>query len=138
MRIPCIGEITSMALRDHKNHDFTVGIGGGSTGLTIHCSVDSIPIAGPRLQNHCARRKYTQKAKTWFGLCITPKGTLRFGINLDYKWEQSKEMEADTQHLSRTGKAGLPSAPVVRNRKIGRNDPCPCGSGLKYKKCHGK
>ncbi len=22
--------------------------------------------------------------------------------------------------------------------KIGRNDPCPCGSGLKYKKCHGK
>ena len=23
-------------------------------------------------------------------------------------------------------------------RKVGRNDPCPCGSGLKYKKCHGK
>lgn len=25
-----------------------------------------------------------------------------------------------------------------RKTKIGRNDPCPCGSGLKYKKCHGK
>ena len=24
------------------------------------------------------------------------------------------------------------------SQKIGRNDPCPCGSGLKYKKCHGK
>lgn len=24
------------------------------------------------------------------------------------------------------------------NKKTGRNDPCPCGSGLKYKKCHGK
>lgn len=24
------------------------------------------------------------------------------------------------------------------NKKIGRNDPCPCGSNLKYKKCHGK
>jgi preprotein translocase subunit SecA len=22
--------------------------------------------------------------------------------------------------------------------KIGRNDPCPCGSGKKYKQCHGK
>ena len=22
--------------------------------------------------------------------------------------------------------------------KVGRNDPCPCGSGKKYKKCHGK
>ncbi len=29
--------------------------------------------------------------------------------------------------------------PMVRNQpKIGRNDPCPCGSGKKYKQCHGK
>jgi preprotein translocase subunit SecA len=29
--------------------------------------------------------------------------------------------------------------PVVRtSQKIGRNDPCPCGSGKKYKHCHGK
>lgn len=27
--------------------------------------------------------------------------------------------------------------PFVRDEKIGRNDPCPCGSGKKYKKCHG-
>jgi preprotein translocase subunit SecA len=26
---------------------------------------------------------------------------------------------------------------VVRGNKVGRNDPCPCGSGKKYKKCHG-
>ncbi|MDQ3453186.1 MAG: SEC-C metal-binding domain-containing protein [Actinomycetota bacterium] len=26
----------------------------------------------------------------------------------------------------------------MRNEdKVGRNDPCPCGSGLKYKRCHG-
>jgi preprotein translocase subunit SecA len=29
-------------------------------------------------------------------------------------------------------------APVRAEQKIGRNDPCPCGSGKKYKKCHGK
>src|SRR5699024_10708065 len=28
--------------------------------------------------------------------------------------------------------------PVVRKENIGRNDPCPCGSGRKYKHCHGK
>jgi preprotein translocase subunit SecA len=29
--------------------------------------------------------------------------------------------------------------PFVRSgRKIGRNEPCPCGSGKKYKQCHGK
>ncbi len=27
---------------------------------------------------------------------------------------------------------------IAVSNKIGRNDPCPCGSGLKYKKCHGK
>ncbi|MFM9913334.1 MAG: preprotein translocase subunit SecA [Methylophilaceae bacterium] len=32
-----------------------------------------------------------------------------------------------------------PSMPVEREgEKIGRNDPCPCGSGKKYKQCHGK
>jgi uncharacterized protein len=29
------------------------------------------------------------------------------------------------------------AAPLVSSRKIGRNDPCPCGSGRKYKKCCG-
>ena len=27
--------------------------------------------------------------------------------------------------------------PVTTDKKIGRNEPCPCGSGKKYKKCHG-
>ena len=32
-----------------------------------------------------------------------------------------------------------PNIPVTRSApKVGRNDPCPCGSGLKYKACHGK
>lgn len=30
------------------------------------------------------------------------------------------------------------SGTVRKGRKVGRNDPCPCGSGLKYKKCCGK
>src|SRR5690606_31035745 len=29
-------------------------------------------------------------------------------------------------------------SPVQAGPKIGRNDPCPCGSGKKYKQCHGK
>lgn len=30
------------------------------------------------------------------------------------------------------------STTIVKGEKIGRNDPCPCGSGKKYKHCHGK
>ena len=45
-----------------------------------------------------------------------------------------------TQHGDLSTNAGQPKAkmPVHVEKKIGRNDPCPCGSGLKYKNCHGK
>jgi len=40
---------------------------------------------------------------------------------------------------SADGGDGARSEPVRREKpKVGRNDPCPCGSGKKYKKCHGK
>lgn len=43
--------------------------------------------------------------------------------------------EGDAQE----GEQGEAVQPFVRNKpKVGRNDPCPCGSGRKYKHCHGK
>jgi preprotein translocase subunit SecA len=33
--------------------------------------------------------------------------------------------------------AVTPKAEPVTSHKVGRNDPCPCGSGKKYKRCHG-
>lgn len=38
--------------------------------------------------------------------------------------------------LYRAHRLTTPQTPV-RSEAVGRNDPCPCGSGLKYKKCHG-
>jgi preprotein translocase subunit SecA len=29
-------------------------------------------------------------------------------------------------------------APMIAEKRVGRNDPCPCGSGKKYKQCHGR
>ena len=40
-----------------------------------------------------------------------------------------------------SAQAAAGSAPKTRTRakpKVGRNDPCPCGSGKRYKTCHGK
>ncbi|WP_051575223.1 DUF1186 domain-containing protein [Sporolactobacillus terrae] len=44
-------------------------------------------------------------------------------------WE--KELEESTYHLESSNQP-------IKVEKIGRNDPCPCGSGRKYKKCCGK
>jgi preprotein translocase subunit SecA len=41
--------------------------------------------------------------------------------------------------LGTTADTEKPAQPQVRqSEKVGRNDPCPCGSGRKYKHCHGK
>jgi preprotein translocase subunit SecA len=51
---------------------------------------------------------------------------------------RKKERElAELQMMGAGGNGAAASAPVVKGEKVGRNDPCPCGSGKKYKKCHG-
>jgi preprotein translocase subunit SecA len=50
--------------------------------------------------------------------------------------QRKKEKElAELQFVG--GDGSTSSKPVVSGQKVGRNDPCPCGSGKKYKKCHG-
>ncbi|KUM53319.1 preprotein translocase subunit SecA [Rheinheimera sp. EpRS3] len=46
---------------------------------------------------------------------------------------------AEAEHVGGEIPEDAPRAPVFRDQdKVGRNDPCPCGSGKKYKQCHGK
>jgi preprotein translocase subunit SecA len=53
--------------------------------------------------------------------------------------EKKQEMELRHGQPGGMGEAGAGHEPVKREgEKIGRNDPCPCGSGEKYKRCHGK
>jgi preprotein translocase subunit SecA len=58
-----------------------------------------------------------------------------------YRVENVKLREEEMQQLSYSG-GEEPNQPQKSPRKtatkIGRNEPCPCGSGKKYKKCHGQ
>jgi len=58
-----------------------------------------------------------------------------------YRVENIKLREEEMQQLVYSGGEEepnqRPSSPRRKEAKIGRNDPCPCGSGKKYKKCHG-
>ncbi|MGB9891302.1 preprotein translocase subunit SecA [Thermodesulfovibrio yellowstonii] len=51
--------------------------------------------------------------------------------------EESQVKVARAQKIQRSDGDGA-RRPVEKPKKIGRNDPCPCGSGKKYKKCCGK
>jgi len=47
------------------------------------------------------------------------------------------QMRTQHDNLSTNGEQKA-NTPIRVDKKVGRNDPCPCGSGLKYKNCHGK
>ncbi len=54
--------------------------------------------------------------------------------------DMSKLKEERTDMLSQAGRTSEQqvTAPIRVEKKVGRNDPCPCGSGKKYKNCHGQ
>jgi preprotein translocase subunit SecA len=49
---------------------------------------------------------------------------------------RQERQQRDLQYQTGAAQAEAPK-PVRAGAKVGRNDPCPCGSGKKYKKCHG-
>ena len=59
--------------------------------------------------------------------------------NSDYKNDhETSRPEINTPKNSKPNQVVQKTQPVRVEQKINRNDPCPCGSGKKYKKCHGK
>lgn len=58
--------------------------------------------------------------------------------NKDEIDEAGQDYAANERDMYDEAKQGPRPTPAVAEPRIGRNDPCPCGSGKKYKQCHGK
>lgn len=55
--------------------------------------------------------------------------------------KQKKEKLTETRNegdIQEQNQQKVKQQPVRVETKVGRNDPCPCGSGKKYKNCHGQ
>ena len=132
-----ITSLTDKAIRDGKHHDLTIGIKDGKTGLTIHFNTKNHPHATTSLIEHCERRKYAEKANSWQGICLDPNNrTIKLGVSIEHQWEYSSEMDSIIKDLPKPQTKINPTT-VVKSRKIGRNEQCPCESGKKYKRCCG-
>ena len=61
---------------------------------------------------------------------------------VEYQHDQATSMQSQANSAAPADAEGaeeIPAQPYVREgQKVGRNDPCPCGSGKKYKRCHGE
>ena len=55
-------------------------------------------------------------------------------LEKEFQRKKQRELEAASRQARETRASRRSGGP---GEKVGRNDPCPCGSGKKYKKCHG-
>lgn len=127
--------ITQKALRDGNRHDATLGSSTASCGVIFHCNPTRSLEAITTLRAHCTKRKYQQQASQWFGVSVNPDGQVQFGVTLDFPWEQSDEMDRLTANMKPASHVRNLLPQPLQASKLGRNDPCHCGSGRKYKKC---
>jgi preprotein translocase subunit SecA len=72
-------------------------------------------------------------------------GKARLPVRDPDQIERGTQQERTDMSKMQTGRSDIPggkgaqkSQPVRVEKKVGRNEPCPCGSGKKYKQCHGK
>ncbi|WP_088840108.1 preprotein translocase subunit SecA [Staphylococcus argenteus] len=70
----------------------------------------------------------------------TCKYILKSVVQVEDNIEREKTTEfGEAKHVSaEDGKEKVKAQPIVKGEQVGRNDECPCGSGKKYKNCHGK
>ena len=60
------------------------------------------------------------------------------GLKAGRQNEFDRAAAQQRQAMEQSGQQPQRQMPVHVEKKVGRNDPCPCGSGKKYKNCHGK
>jgi hypothetical protein len=132
-----IRRINKWTCRDGKPHDFTMNLSAASSGLTFHCSNSPFQTAQRALYVHCVRRKYVERAASWFGVCLHPGDLkIRTGVTLQHEWKQDAALDEMTKGMATAAVgASNPKSRPQAQPKTGRNEPCPCGSGIKYKKC---
>jgi preprotein translocase subunit SecA len=76
--------------------------------------------------------EYTNEAYSMFSELVdaVKREAVRYLFHVQLARPQAQPARTQPE---RTG----PTRPVTVGEKVGRNDPCPCGSGKKYKRCHG-
>ncbi|MBO4691604.1 MAG: preprotein translocase subunit SecA [Bacteroidales bacterium] len=60
------------------------------------------------------------------------------GRKTDMSRMSMRRDDGSAEAAAAAGREGRSNQPVHVEKKVGRNDPCPCGSGKKFKNCHGK
>lgn len=123
-----------VSARAKGTSDFSLGF--ADTGVTVHANFAPRAQAEPRLEAHMMVCKYRQKKASWYGIALSPcDGSVRFAKKVAFPWKFDGKLERKAKEMARS-RTPAPNVLPRSGKQSGRNDPCPCGSGKKYKKCY--
>ena len=123
-----------VTIRDGKMHDMAMPLGNGQRGVSFVSFPEGVETAGERLRLYARAQMYKRKADEWLGLGSIA-GSERVVDMIWYNkepWQPDPELDAIARQALKPG-----TMMIAGKQKVGRNAKCPCGSGIKYKKCHG-
>ncbi|MFT5613488.1 MAG: hypothetical protein ACI8Q6_000764 [Granulosicoccus sp.] len=122
--------------RTGQHHDLAIPLEHRDSRLTIHINDNASQQASDKLRSHMLYRKYAQRAGKWFGLLLEPTtGKLRLGFKVRAPYAFDFELEASTANAAPLQKIDNLRHAQRKRRRVGRNEPCTCGSGKKFKRC---
>ena len=132
--IDWIDKTKKRSLDDGKPHSFSIPIDEGKSGITFVSQKNNIVSLQNNLLQYSVARKYRSKANIWLGLgsiATSAKIIDAVVFNKD-PWAYNEDEEKLAKQMLKKG-----DLRTINGNKIGRNDPCFCGSGKKFKKCCG-
>jgi len=122
-------QVSNILNKQRKN--FSMSLNSENKGFTfIHDSYEN----KKDMEFYCKVMSYEHKINNWFLIFVD--GLTPDNLKLDFKYfyfdnKYDEVLEKEVCELR--GRRLLQTATIVK--KVGRNEPCPCGSGKKYKKC---
>lgn len=130
--VEIINQLKEKTAKDHQTHDARLVYNEFKAGITVMTGSGSLNELRKKLVPHSITSKYKSRADIWLSLGIIVKSK-NFVDVLGFdkeRWKLDSEFEEVMKdHLE-------PNRPT--GNKIGRNEKCTCGSGKKYKRCHGR
>lgn len=130
-----IDKTKQATLRDGELHTVSFPLPRHNRGITFVSYPKTVTHFKENFRGFATARKHEGNADEWLALASRSDSSRSF----DAIW-YSKDAWRPNSDSDKLAKIYLKPGQAVNvdDRKVGRNAPCPCGSGLKYKRCHGK
>lgn len=133
--IDALKRIKQLSVEDGKTHDATFYFKGSKLGVTFFVGPNTEE--SEKIKHHCRLKMYQTRYENWIAVAINSTGEITspydfFMFRDQWNYDEGLEQELNEFKKRKWEKAGMVG------QKVGRNEPCPCGSGFKYKKCCGR